>query len=115
MTTKPMHRVVLLASTIATGLMAGTFFSFSVAIMPGLAASDDATFVEAMNKINVAIENPLFFAAFFGAIVLPAAAAWQQHKAGARLVARWAAAGLACYLVAFGMTMGFNVPLNNTR
>jgi uncharacterized membrane protein len=48
----------LVAGTVTTGLMAGLFAAFSYAVMPGLARTDDATFVRSMQRINVAILNP---------------------------------------------------------
>ncbi|OLR94736.1 hypothetical protein BJP25_11360 [Actinokineospora bangkokensis] len=103
------QQALLVAAAIATGLVAGTFAAFSAAVLPGLARGSDRTFVEAMRQANAAIQNPLFFAAFFGAAVLPAAAAWSLDGPAAG----WALAGLACYLVAFATTVVVNVPLNN--
>ena len=59
----------LLAATLATGLMAGLYFAFSCAVMPGLARTDDRTFVAAMQWINVRILNGWFALAFGGAFV----------------------------------------------
>ncbi|MGR7000001.1 hypothetical protein ACU686_21005 [Yinghuangia aomiensis] len=81
----------------ATGLVAGTYFAFTCAVMPGLAATDDRTFVAAMQAINVKIENPVFFAGFFGAFVLPLIAVFRQRKAGGGAALRWTIAGLALY------------------
>ncbi|MGH1555264.1 hypothetical protein ACRAWF_35690 [Streptomyces sp. L7] len=36
------------AATVATGLIAGAFYVFTCAVMPGLARSDDQVFVEVM-------------------------------------------------------------------
>lgn len=105
---------VLLAGTMATGLVAGTYFAFTCAVMPGLAATDDRTFVAAMQAINVKIENPVFFAGFFGAFVLPLVAVFRQRKAGGGAALRWTIAGLALYTAGLLTTMGFNIPLNNT-
>lgn len=105
---------VLLAGTVATGLVAGTYFAFTCAVMPGLAATDDRTFVAAMQAINVKIENPVFFAGFFGAFVLPLIAVFRQRKAGGGAALRWTIAGLALYTVGLLTTMGFNIPLNTT-
>ncbi|MEU1348013.1 anthrone oxygenase family protein [Streptomyces sp. NPDC005795] len=109
--TSALRPLVLGAATVATGLMAGTFSVFSCAVMPALGRSDDRTFIEVMRNINDAIENPVFFAGFFGALILTAAASWQQRRSpGPR---RWVLAALAVYAVAFLITSGVNVPLNN--
>lgn len=110
-TSTTLRRLVLGAATVTTGLMAGSFYVFSCAVMPALGRSDDRTFIEVMRNINDVIENPVFFAGFFGALLLTAAAAWQQRRSpGPR---GWALAALAVYAVAFLITSGVNVPLNN--
>ena len=101
------------AATIAGGLMAGTYFAFSVAVLPGLVRSDDRTFVEAMQEINLAIQNPVFFAIFFGALALPAVAAILLRRSRDLPSGRWAWAALALCGLAFATTVGFNVPLND--
>ncbi|TXR95767.1 DUF1772 domain-containing protein [Streptomyces sp. col6] len=109
--TSASHRLVLGAAAVTTGLMAGTFFVFSCAVMPALGRSDDRTFIEVMQNINDVIENPVFFAGFFGALVLTAVAAWQHRRSpGPR---GWIVAALVVYVVAFLLTSGVNVPLNN--
>lgn len=109
--TTALHHLVLGAAAVATGLMAGTFYVFSCAVMPALGRSDDRTFVEVMQNINDVIENPVFFAGFLGALFLTAAAAWQQRRSP--VPRRWILAALVVYAVAFLLTSGVNVPLNN--
>ncbi|HEU4349921.1 MAG TPA: anthrone oxygenase family protein [Actinoplanes sp.] len=100
----------LLAGTVTTGLMAGLFAAFSYAVMPGLARTDDATFVAAMQRINVAILNPVFGLCFGGALVLTALAlALHRGRAGAG----WILAGLLLYVAVLVVTFAVNVPLNN--
>ena len=61
-------RVFTLAgATFTTGLIAGVFYAYAVSVNLGLAAQPDASYVAAMQAINERIENPLFFASFFGA------------------------------------------------
>ncbi|MFK4035952.1 hypothetical protein ACI2LC_09160 [Nonomuraea wenchangensis] len=69
-----MRSALLLAATLAAGLMAGLFAGFAYAVMPGLAGAGDATFIEAMNQINVSTVNPLFLLVFLGGPVLGLAA-----------------------------------------
>jgi uncharacterized membrane protein len=104
---------VLIASTLTVGLMAGLFYAFFYAIMPGLRTTDDRTFVLTMQRINVAILNGWFLICFVGALVLMAAAAALHFPAAHRAVLPWVVAALLLYLVMFGVTMGINVPLNN--
>ena len=102
---------ILAAATVVTGLIAGVYYAFACSVMLGLGASGDRTFIEAMQNINEKIENPAFFLAFFGALVLPAwALRGFRHDRQLRL---WIAAGLVLYAVGLITTMAVNVPLNN--
>jgi uncharacterized membrane protein len=103
----------LVAATLAVGLMAGVFFAFTVAVMPGLARADDRTFVVTMQRINVAIVNGWFLLAFLGALVLPALAAALHLGRDARSVLPWAIAGFVLYAVTMIVTVRLNIPLNN--
>ncbi|MEU8627248.1 anthrone oxygenase family protein [Streptomyces sp. NPDC048669] len=108
---RALHHLVLGGAAVTTGLVAGTFYVFSCAVMPALGRSDDRTFIEVMRNINDVIENPVFFAGFFGAPALIAAAAWQQRRSpGPR---GWLFAAFAVYAVAFLLTSGVSVPLND--
>jgi len=99
---------LLLLAALGSGLMAGTFFVFSVAVMKALAALPPPQGIAAMRSINRVIVNPLFLTVFLGsgAVALAVAAmAWP---------APWALAGALLYLVgSIGVTMRFNVPRNN--
>ncbi|MFH8406725.1 DUF1772 domain-containing protein [Streptomyces sp. NPDC018019] len=103
----------LFAATLATGLVAGLFFAFSVAVMPGLRQADDATFVTAMQRINTAIRNGWFASAFAGAPLLIAAATAFHLRTGARATLPWTAAALVLYVAMLAITFTINVPLNN--
>jgi uncharacterized membrane protein len=106
--------VVTFLSALGAGLIGGLFFAFSVFVMTALGRIAPAAGISAMQSINVAVLNPVFFAAFFGTAALSALA----------LIAgliHWSGAG-ACYLLAGGLlylvgtiavTMLCNVPLNN--
>jgi uncharacterized membrane protein len=99
--------VALVAATVGSGLVAGLFFGFATAVMPGLARSDDRTFVTAMQGINVAIVNPVFPSV----LVLPLAAFVVAAVAGPSR--GWVIAAGALYLATFLITMAGNVPLND--
>ncbi|MFQ6143822.1 DUF1772 domain-containing protein [Streptomyces seoulensis] len=105
--------VVLLAATVLTGVMAGIYFAFSVAVMPGLGRSDARTFVEAMRRINEAIQNGWFGLAFGGALVLGLVAAFQHRHGEGRPALPWIIAGVVLYVISLLITVGFSVPLNN--
>ncbi|WP_237773403.1 anthrone oxygenase family protein [Streptomyces luteocolor] len=102
--------VVLGAATLAMGLISGAFYVFACAVMPGLARSGDRVYIEVMQNINDVIQNPVFFASFFGALLCTAAAAWQLRRTTLRW---WVFAALLVYAAAFVLTSGANVPLND--
>ncbi|GIG56734.1 membrane protein [Longispora fulva] len=104
---------VLIAATVTTGLIAGLFYSFSVAVMPGLRQVEDRSFVDTMQRINVAIINGWFMLCFVGALLLTALAAVLHLRAAGRTVLPWLVAAFVLYLVMFVITSAVNVPLNN--
>lgn len=103
--------VVLVAATLATGLVAGLFYAFSIAVMPGLRRVDDHAFVGAMQQINVAILNGWFALGFGGAPVLAVLAALLHLGDGSIL--SWVVGAVLLHAVTLGITFGVNVPLNN--
>ena len=64
----------LLLAVLTVGMMAGVYAAFAFAVMPGLARAADRTFVEAMQRINVAILNGWFLICFLGGLVFSALA-----------------------------------------
>lgn len=53
----------------------GFFYAFACSVMVGLARTDDRTFVATMQWINATVRNAAFAPAFFGALLVTAAAA----------------------------------------
>ncbi|WP_280402017.1 DUF1772 domain-containing protein [Nocardia carnea] len=104
---------VLVAATVTTGLMAGVFGIYSLAVMPGLRTTGDRTFIGSFQAIDRAIMNPLFLATFLGALILSVAAALLQLGGGRGSVLGWTAAAALLYLVAVVVTIVVNVPLND--
>lgn len=103
---------VLGAAMLTMGLITGMFYAYSVSVMVGLTRTDDRTFVAAMQEINIATENPVFFASFLGAPLLTAAAAVLERRHGPGEAVRWVVAAFALYFVALAVTAGVHVPLN---
>ncbi|WP_426622404.1 DUF1772 domain-containing protein [Microbacterium sp. As-52] len=90
----------------------GTFWAFSTGVMPGLGRADDATFVTAMTLINRAVINPMFLLPIF---VPPFLLFWAglldlEDVRGWMLIA----SGVLFFFGAIVVTVGGNVPLNNT-
>jgi len=80
--------------------------------MPGLATTDDRTFVAAFQAIDRAIVNPWFLVVGFVGALVSAAAAAALHLRGARRVVRaLTVAALLLYLLA--LTIGVHVPLDD--
>ncbi len=106
---------IILVSTIAcTALMAGLFFAYACSVMPGLRLMPDEQFVGGMRSINRAIQNPLFFLVFFGALLLLPLNSYLQHShspAGAFRL--FLSAFIIYFLGAFCVTVLGNIPLNN--
>ncbi|MGW5878125.1 anthrone oxygenase family protein [Nocardiopsis terrae] len=100
-------------AAVLTGLFAGLFLAFSMAVMPGLARTGDRTMVESMRGINTAILNPLFALVFVGAPVAVLGSVALYSASGARVSAAWAGAGLVLLVVTVVVTFTVNVPRNN--
>jgi uncharacterized membrane protein len=104
---------VTLLGIVGSGLMAGVFFAFSTAVMPGLRRLRPSAGAEAMQHVNVVIQNPLFLLVFMGTgliCLLVAIGALVSGAAGAV----WLVIGALLYVVgSVGLTMGVNVPMNN--
>lgn len=104
------------ASLVGSALMAGTFFVFSVMVMPALRRLPPTEGLRAMQEINrVVNDKPLFGAVFVVAGLLSFAVAgatiwtWDQPGAAYRL-----AGGLANGIGSFVFTMAFHIPRNTT-
>ena len=105
-----MDDALLFASLLFTGLTAGLFFGWAVSVNPGLRRVADDTYIETMQRVNVAIVNPLFILVFMGTPVALIAGAVVNESATS--TALWIAAVL--YVVGvLGVTVGGNIPLNN--
>lgn len=103
-------RTLLAATVLCSGLMAGLFAAFAYSVMPGLRRADDRTLVVAMQRINVAIVNPLFLVLFFGGLVVAIAAWWTVRG---QALGPWTLAAAILYTAALVVTVAVNVPLNN--
>jgi uncharacterized membrane protein len=104
----------LFAATLTMGLIAGLFYAFSCAVMPGLARAEDRTLVDTMRQINIAIINGWFMLSFIGALVLTLVAAALHLPDGKRAALPWIIAAAVVYLVTTLVVTGvLNVPLNN--
>lgn len=105
-----MKELCLVATTLLTGLAAGLFYAYSCSVTPGLARLPDDAYLAAMQQINDAILNPVFFLSFMGCVFLLPACAWAY--AGTPRFPWLLGAAILYVLLVFGVTVVGNVPLN---
>jgi len=106
--------VLVFAAAIGSGLVAGIFYAFSSFVMAALGRLPAEHGAAAMNSINVTVITPSFMILFIGTALLGlllggGSLFWWSHP-GAKLVL---AASLLYVIGCFGVTMMFNVSLNN--
>jgi uncharacterized membrane protein len=99
---------------VGCGVIAGLYFAFSTFIMTALDRAGPVPGTLAMNSINVTILQSLFMPLFWVttavSLVLAVVGFAHGREPGGMLVA---IAGLIYFLGMFGVTMFYNVPLNN--
>jgi uncharacterized membrane protein len=101
--------VVVLLAIVLNALQAGTYYTWASGVMPGLARTDDRTFVDAIQEMNRAIINPVFMLSFLGAPAVSVVAAIVVAD-DARW---WGVAAAALSVATIVITFGGNIPLNN--
>jgi uncharacterized membrane protein len=108
------RNVTLAGATLTTGLAAGVLYAYAVSVDLGLAVQPDESYVATMQAINDKIQNPVFFASFFGAVLFSLAALVAHYPRPRSR--RFLLIALACVLYIGGgflLTASINVPLNN--
>lgn len=101
-------------SLIATGLMAGLLYGWTVSVIPGTRRVADTNYVDTMQNINRAIINPAFIIPFMGIPLLIGVAAFLQFRAGDARRGWLLVGALGTYVIGvLGVTVGGNVPLND--
>jgi uncharacterized membrane protein len=68
--TPTLTNIILVITATTTALMSGLFYAFSCSVNLGLARLSNVEYISAMQSTNRAIQNPIFFAAFFAAPIL---------------------------------------------
>ncbi|AUD01072.1 anthrone oxygenase family protein [Spirosoma pollinicola] len=109
-----LSNTILACATLTTALMAGLFYAYSCSVNPGLNRLPDTAYLMAMQSINKAIQNPVFFVSFLGTPILLLYSTWLHY--GSPVTARfWLLVGATLvYLIgALGVTVLGNIPLNN--
>jgi len=103
---------VVVASAVASALVGGVFFAFSVFVMRASASLPPIQGVLAMQRINVTFINALFLGTFLGTAPLFGVTAFLARHAPQSFA--WLLASFLVYLMgSVGVTMAFHVPRNN--
>lgn len=106
--------ILVIVAVVAAGLGAGIFLAFSSGIMPGLRRASDASYVDAMRGINLAVVNPAFLLPLFLPPFLLGAAAVIGLITGATTAGVLLAVAAVVFLIGgVLLTGGRNIPLNN--
>lgn len=106
--------MIAAATAIGCGLMAGLFFAFSIAVMPGFRRIAPASGLSAMQAINIAIVNPVFLLVFLGTAVTSGVLVIAMIWRGIDLLTAHFILGGTLYLVGVILvTAVINVPMNN--
>jgi uncharacterized membrane protein len=101
-------------AALGCGLIAGTFFAFSVFVMRALAGIPAPAGIAAMQAINIVVINPLFLGVFLGTAVLCVVVSLLAFAGSGNGESAYVWIASLAYLIGtFGVTMLFNVPLNN--
>ncbi|MEO6287549.1 MAG: anthrone oxygenase family protein [Dyadobacter sp.] len=106
--------IVLLITGLTSALIAGLFYSYSCSVNPGLGQLSDIHYLSAMQAINKAIINPIFFLSFMGTLFLLPVSTYMHYGSAHSSRFYFLLAATIIYVVgAFGVTMMGNVPLND--
>jgi uncharacterized membrane protein len=105
--------IVLLITAVSTSLIGGLFYAYACSVTLGLGRLSDAAYLSAMQSINRAILNPVFFASFMGTLLLLPVSTYMSYD-GTLSLGFWLLLGAAIIYAAgvFGVTMFGNVPMN---
>lgn len=105
--------IILLLAALSTGIMAGTFFTWSNAVTSGIARLTDLEYLRAFQSMNRTILNPTFFFVFFGPALLLPIASFLHFKSFPNVLFWMILAASLVYLIGvIAVTFAGNVPLN---
>jgi uncharacterized membrane protein len=106
--------VLILVSALSSALVAGMFYAFSSFVMAALGRIPANEGINAMNSINVTVITPSFMVFFIGSALLGIVLGGWALLSISQFDSLLILLGCLLYVVGcFGVTMVFNVPLNN--
>ena len=95
-----------------SGLIAGLLYSYSCSVNVGLKTLSNTEYIKAMQSINIAIQNPIFFLAFMGLLIVFPITTFQLYQQQTNSFYLFVTAMVIYFVAVFGVTIFFNVPLN---
>lgn len=109
-----LFKITLFITVLLTALIAGFFYAYSCSVNAGLGRLMDEEYLKAMQSINKAVLNPLFFMSFMGTLVmLPVSTLMWFQMEGASVGFYFLIVASALYIFGvFAVTGMGNVPLN---
>ncbi len=110
-----MDTVILILSTLFSGLMAGLFYSWSISVTPGLAEVGDENYLKAFQSMNRAILNPAFLIVFMGLVILLILLSYLYYNSTEPAQFWYILSASILYISGvMAVTILGNVPMNNT-
>lgn len=106
------HLLLIITGT-TTALMAGLFFAWSFSVTTGIARLPDNGYIASMQAMNRAILNGVFLSCFMGTVLLLPLATWMYYTPQPSPRFWFLLVSTLLYVAGvFGVTMLFNVPMN---
>lgn len=100
-------------SIVLTGLLAGLFYGYECSVIDGLSKLSNDAYIQSFQSINKVIQNPYFFLSFIGSVFMLPIATWLSYNnQGNVSFYILLAATILYYINVFGITIFYNVPLN---
>jgi len=108
------QNIILFITILFSGMVAGLLYSYSCSVNPGLKALSSKEYLSAMQSINRAIQNPVFFVTFMGLLILLPLCCWLAYKHQINISFPFLATATLIYFIGvIGVTAAGNIPLNN--
>ena len=104
--------ITLFLTTLLVGLVAGLCFTWGNAVTPGIGQLDDLGYLQAFQKMNRSIENPLFFVVFIGSFLMGIATIFTNKGVSLEHYKLVLVAVLIYFFGVILVTVVGNVPLN---
>lgn len=105
--------IVLAVTATTTALIAGLFYAWSCSVIPGMRSLPDTEYLSALQSMNRAILNPVFFISFMGTLLLLPLSTYLHYGQPVSTRFWFLLGATVVYCIGgFGVTMTGNVPLN---